>query len=195
MAHLWPMYGLVIAQHGFYQIQNEYRFMAHAWISANSDDQRLVMIVRQPLWLAHLRSTRSIPTSVFLIRKELWMALFPMKMKILPVRLSDFSKIKCQINFQYLWWNTHMDQQLCSKSSVFFGFFILLRPVDKHSQLAKVCQIWWLHWWLWAASEILIRSESTWHYFEKIFYHSPVKECEFCEKRVPPQFRKDWNFP
>jgi len=38
------------------------------------------------------------------------------------------------------------------------------------------------------SSEILIRSESTWHYSEKIFYYSPVKECEFCEKKVPPQF-------
>ena len=31
-------------------------------------------------------------------------------------------------------------------------------------------------------SEILIRSESTWHYSEKIFYHSLVKECEFARK-------------
>jgi len=31
-------------------------------------------------------------------------------------------------------------------------------------------------------SEILIRSESTWHYSVKIFYHSPAKECEYCEK-------------
>ncbi len=42
-----------------------------------------------------------------------------------------------------------------------------------------------------AEFRILIRTESTWHYSEKNFYHSPVKECEFCEKRVPPQFRKD----
>jgi len=31
-------------------------------------------------------------------------------------------------------------------------------------------------------SEILIRSESTWHYFLQIYDHSSVKECEFCEK-------------
>ena len=30
-------------------------------------------------------------------------------------------------------------------------------------------------------SEILIRSESTWHYSEKLFYHSPVQSQENVE--------------
>jgi len=33
-------------------------------------------------------------------------------------------------------------------------------------------------------SEILIRSESTWHYFSLIFHHSPMKKCEFFEEKV-----------
>ena len=37
---------------------------------------------------------------------------FSWKMKILPVRPSDFAKKKYHNNFHYLWWNTHTDQEI-----------------------------------------------------------------------------------
>ena len=43
-------------------------------------------------------------------------------------------------------------------------------------------------------SEILIRSESTWHYFSLIFHHSPMKKCEFFRRKSASAIPKRLKF-